>query len=259
MASSSDAATSYLLKEDEPVTTTTISPLAQARETVAAAWESSTRSLQETWQTIHSKSTQGMQSSATAASQWGETVQTATRPALERSVDSVRHIQTAAATLGTRASDGTRALSAATTMAALTTYQDAQQSLANIGSSPVETTADGEVVVQGEATDAWVTALHTAPVAAVAFVGLVSGIASFVLITGRLVDIASLTVILFAPLVVLQKFKLSQLGGMRGQQNRLRRSANELTKQNTHLTQSLDELTRHVARYVSSRTVCSIQ
>jgi hypothetical protein len=45
-----------------------------------------------------------------------------------------------------------------------------------------------------------------------------------------------------APLAAYQKFKLNQLGGMRGQQNQLRASVNVMTSENNKLSQNISVL-----------------
>jgi hypothetical protein len=156
-----------------------------------------------------------------------------------------------ASTLGQAAGDHTRALSMATQVAALTTLQATKRSLATIGSNPLtRDEASGETVVKGEQTDAIVTKVAMTPVVAVAAVGLVSGMVSFFMITAQLVDLASITLMLFAPYVAYQKWQLASLGGLRGQQNRLRSSVNRLSTENGTLTRSVDHLETQVQRYV---------
>jgi hypothetical protein len=60
-------------------------------------------------------------------------------------------------------------------------------------------TAGETVVVKGESTDAVVTSVALSPVAAVAAVGLILGLVSFFMIAAQLVDLARLTLIVFAP------------------------------------------------------------
>jgi hypothetical protein len=175
-------------------------------------------------------------------------------PALEQAVNRVRSqvaaVGQSALDLSQVGGDDTWAFSIATSVAALTTLQATKRSLATIGSNPL-TQHGGETVVKGEATDAIITHVALTPVAAVAVTGLVSGMVSFFMISVQLVDIASLTLILFAPYVVYQKWQLALLGGLRGQQNRLRNSVNRLSTENGTLTRSIDDLETHVHRYVA--------
>jgi hypothetical protein len=123
--------------------------------------------------------------------------------------------------------------------------------LATIGSNPL--TVDGETgdtIVKGQGTDGVVKNVALTPVVAVAGVGLVSGTISFFMISAQLVSIASLTLMLFAPYVAYQKWQLASLGGLRGQQNRLRHSVNRLSTENGTLTRSMNILEAQVQRYV---------
>jgi hypothetical protein len=242
-----DGTTPYtiVISTEEPTATTTANDSKPLGAVVQDAWESTITNVQSAWDAVTHHSTVHV-----------ENTQRAVQPALEQAGESIRSVSEAvgqtAAGLSQATGDNARALSVATTVAALTTLQATKQSLANIGSNPLTVDeATGETVVKGEKTDGLVMNVAASPVTAVSAVGLVSGIMSFFMIASRLVDIASLTLILFAPYVAYQKWQLAGLGGMRGQQNRLRKSANELTVQNGKLTQSVDEFEQQVQRYVS--------
>jgi hypothetical protein len=229
---------------------------------VQEAWESTSTKVQEAWDAVTHQTSVKVQETQRAVGpaleEAGNHVRTHMEqvgPALEEAGNHVRtHVAAlsrSASDLSQAAGDNTRALSMATTVAALTTWQATKQSLASIGSNPLakdETT--GETVVKGEPTDAVVTSVALTPVAVVAAVGLVSGLVSFFMIAAQLVDLASITLILFAPYVAYQKWQLASLGGMRGQQNRLRTSANKLSTENSKLTRSVDHLETQVRRYV---------
>jgi hypothetical protein len=75
-----------------------------------------------------------------------------------------------------------------------------------------------------------------------------TSITTLVLTDGHLVDAASYTTVGLAPYAAYQKHQLQQLGGMRGQQNQLRSSVNELQEQNNILTLSLDKLDTQVTK-----------
>jgi hypothetical protein len=229
---------------------------------VQEAWEQTSTKVQEAWDAVTHQTATKVQETQRAVrpafEQAGNHVRTHMEqvgPALEEAGNHVRThvaaVSRSASDLSQAAGDNTRALSMATTVAALTTWQATKQSLASIGSNPLakdETT--GETVVKGESTDAVVTSVALTPVAVVAAVGLVSGLVSFFMIAAQLVDLASITLILFAPYVAYQKWQLASLGGMRGQQNRLRTSANKLSTENSKLTRSVDHLETQVRRYV---------
>jgi hypothetical protein len=125
-----------------------------------------------------------------------------------------------------------------TVKATLTAYQ----TLNNIGKNPLND--DG--TVGGEESDSLFTRPHLGIVGSVAVAGLLAAIASFVLVTAHLVDLASVTLMLIAPLVVVQKHMLRKLGGMRGLQNSLRQSANRFMQQNLTLHMSVSKLSHNV-------------
>jgi hypothetical protein len=67
---------------------------------------------------------------------------------------------------------------------------------------------------------------------------------SYVVVTMVLTEryIVTLISMAVAPLAAYQKFKLNQLGGMRGQQNQLRASVNVMTSENNKLSQHISVL-----------------
>jgi hypothetical protein len=220
---------------------------------VQEAWDNTTAKVQQAWDAVtHHTVTQVEQTQRAvgpALEQAGNTVSTTVAAVHRTASDLSQAAGDSTRALGQAAGDNARGLSMATQLKVLTTLQATKQSLATIGSNPLtkdETT--GETVVKGETTDAVVTNVAMVPVAAVASVGLVSGMVSFFMISAQLVDLASITLILFAPYVLFQKWQLSSLGGMRGQQNRLRKSANRLTTQNGVLKRSMDHLEAQVKR-----------
>jgi hypothetical protein len=233
---------------------------------VQEAWEQTSTKVQEAWDAVTHQTATKVQETQRAVApvleEAGNNVrahveqtQRAVGPAFEQAGNHVRTqvaaVSRSASDLGQAAGDNTRALSMATTVAALTTWQATKQYLASIGSNPLAKDATtGETVVKGEDSDAAITSVALSPVAAVAAVGLISGLVSFFMIAAQLVDLASLTLIVSAPYVAYQKWQLASLGGMRGQQNRLRTSANRLSTENSKLTGSVDQLERQVRRYV---------
>jgi hypothetical protein len=223
---------------------------------VQEAWEQTSRKVQEAWDAVaHHTVTQVEQKRRAvgpALAQAGTSVGTTVAAVHQSASDLGRAAGDHTRALGEAAGDNARGLSLATQVKVLTTLQATKQSLATIGSNPLIKDEDtGETVVKGETTDAIVTNVAMVPVAAVAATGLISGMVSFLTISAQLVDLASITLIMFAPYVAYQKWQLSSLGGLRGQQNRLRKSANRLSEQNGVLKRSMDHLEAQVKRYVT--------
>jgi hypothetical protein len=69
-----------------------------------------------------------------------------------------------------------------------------------------------------------------------------SSATTLVLTTGRIVTLASYATAALAPYTAYQTHKLKALGSIRGEQNTLRQSTNELTEQNNILSESIDKL-----------------
>lgn len=69
-----------------------------------------------------------------------------------------------------------------------------------------------------------------------------SSVTTLVLTTGRIVTLASYATATLAPYAAYQTHKLKALGSIRGEQNTLRQSTNELTEQNHILSESIDKL-----------------
>lgn len=69
-----------------------------------------------------------------------------------------------------------------------------------------------------------------------------SSVTTLVLTTGHIVTLASYATATLAPYAAYQTHKLQKLGGIRGEQNTLRQSTNELTEQNNILSESIDKL-----------------
>ena len=63
-----------------------------------------------------------------------------------------------------------------------------------------------------------------------------------VLTTSYIVDIACVCLYVVAPIAVIQKVKLSKLGSLRTQQNKLRSNVNEFTAENTRLSSNVEML-----------------
>lgn len=141
-----------------------------------------------------------------------------------------------------------RSISLATQATALGVVAGAKQSLASIGSSPLERQGDGEVVVKGEGTDGLVTRPWIGVVEAVSSLAFVSAIVSMVLVVGHLVDLASVSLLVISPLAFWQRRQLCRLGGLRAQHNKLRANVNRFHEENAQLTTSVDQLSTHVQR-----------
>lgn len=227
-------------------------PQAQVLQHVQEAWEQTSTKVQAAWDAVTQLSVSHVEQTQRAVGPVLEQAGSQLEQAGETVRGHVAVLHRSASDLSRAAGDNTRALSMATQVAALTTLQATKQSLATIGSNPLTTDAStGERTVKGEHTDAIVTNVSMTPVAAVTAVGLISGLVSFFMISAQLVDLASLTLILFAPYCLYQKWQLASLGGLRGQQNRLRNSVNRLSEQNGTLKRSLDHLETQVKRYVA--------
>ena len=140
------------------------------------------------------------------------------RPFLEQAGTSFRKVRDVSAAktraLGAATVETTRSLGLGTQLAAAATLAHTQHTLAQIGSNPLETNADGQVVVKGEENDGWVTGLHANMIQLVAIAGGLAALVSMVLFQGHLIDISSLATIILAPLVFWQKMELDKLGGM---------------------------------------------
>ena len=114
----------------------------------------------------------------------------------------------------------------------------AYKTLKSIGSNPQE--SDGNIA--GGDTDTVVSS-PLSWVGILCLTGLLAAMLSFYIVPVYLVDLASLTLILIAPLAAWQKHLLRKLGGMRGQLNDLRNSTNRLTVENRELHVSVNRLT----------------
>mmetsp|Transcript_24117 Transcript_24117/g.39909 ORF Transcript_24117/g.39909 Transcript_24117/m.39909 type:complete len:269 (-) Transcript_24117:1065-1871(-) len=121
---------------------------------------------------------------------------------------------------------------------ALQTGNSVKNFVQGIGSSPQN--EDG--TIKGEDTDAIHDKVKPSIMDIMGIAGMATSITTLVLTTGHLVDAASYTTVGLAPLAAYQKHQLQKLGGMRGQQNQLRSSVNDLQEQNNILTTSLDKL-----------------
>lgn len=160
---------------------------------------------------------------------------------------------------------GTRDLSISAKANIVSALAAAKHTLDEIGSVPLEEegrTDDDDVEegkegspapslpkVKGEDTDGLI--LGIAPqyiVPLVAVVGFFSGLASFVIVVGHVVDLASVTLVLLAPLVLYQRKQLSKLGSFRMLHNETRRKVNRLHNQNIILSESVSKLETHVER-----------
>lgn len=110
--------------------------------------------------------------------------------------------------------------------------------IATIGESPQND--DGSI--QGNDDDALIHKVHPGIMDAVALLGIGGCLATMVMTDGHTVDAASLLTMTMTPFSAYQKRELNELGGMRGQQNQLRQSVNQLHTENNILASSVDQL-----------------
>lgn len=186
----------------------------------------------------------------------GDTVGQASQPHVEKAQKSMQklgetlqpHVQAASRNIqlvGDATVQSTRNVSLATQAATFSAYHAAKKSLSSVGAPPIDAVT-GEVI--GTDTDPLVTNLGLYIVAAVGVAGFCSAFVSFWIVTQHLVDFASITLLVVSPLVVYQRLQLKALGTLRAQQNRLRRSANNLALENQKLIASNDDIKKEVER-----------
>ena len=111
-----------------------------------------------------------------------------------------------------------------------------------VGESPQN--ADG--TIKGEDTDEMHNKLKPTVVDVAALAGLGTSISTMVLTEGHIVDAACYSTCLCAPLIAYQKRSLNSMGGLRGQQNILRESVNEMSAENDKLQGSIERLSETV-------------
>lgn len=114
--------------------------------------------------------------------------------------------------------------------------------IATIGESPLND--DGSI--QGSDDDALIHKVHPGIMDSVALLGIGGSLLTMVLTNGLVVDAASVMTMTMTPFCAYQKRELNELGGMRGQQNQLRQSVNQLQTENNILTTSVDQLELNV-------------
>ena len=125
-----------------------------------------------------------------------------------------------------------------------------QKSFKSFGQSPVEKDDKGEPAVVGQDTDEAVQAAAPSVVHVVSAVGLVSGAITMYFYASLVLDFAALCLVVMAPVVAFQKWRLQRLGDLRGQHNALREKCNVLARENNHLTATVDEMETQLERYV---------
>ena len=120
---------------------------------------------------------------------------------------------------------------------------------------PTEVDAEtGETTIKGSESDKYAAGVPLSLVGLLALAALVSGGLSFYFIVSGLVDLTSVLVCVVGATVVLQKHKLRELGGFRGQHNHLRAQVNQLHVQNQKLTSTVDRLTVSTTKLTKVQT-----
>jgi len=119
--------------------------------------------------------------------------------------------------------------------------------LNSIGDNPYERDERGETVIKGQGTDSLVDNLRMSLLNVIAVGAIVAALVTMLITTGWVVTTASVLLLAFGPLIMVQKCKLNSLGGMRGQLNMLRASANEFSAENDKLHGSVNVLEGQVA------------
>uniref|UniRef100_A0A7S3LGH9 Uncharacterized protein n=1 Tax=Amphora coffeiformis TaxID=265554 RepID=A0A7S3LGH9_9STRA len=140
-----------------------------------------------------------------------------------------------------------RSIGIGTQLATAAAVAHTKHTISQIGSPPVEKTEDGEQIIKGEETDWMITSfLMHHLIQSLAVLGGVAALVTFILMEGRLVDMASFITIILAPLVFWQKMQLNALGGMRGQINEMRATVNRLKVENSKLEDANTQLQTQV-------------
>mmetsp|Transcript_12637 Transcript_12637/g.18573 ORF Transcript_12637/g.18573 Transcript_12637/m.18573 type:complete len:267 (-) Transcript_12637:219-1019(-) len=112
----------------------------------------------------------------------------------------------------------------------------------SVGEPPL----DEDGFVEGEDTDEFHNKVQPSIMDLLGLGGLAASITTMVLTEGHVVDAASYTTSVLAPYSIYQKHHLQKLGGMRGQQNMLRKHVNRLSSENEILEKNIDALTTQV-------------
>jgi len=223
----------------------------QAGEATVEAWKVSSSKLQACWATSSEQTRQASERVSRQLSEsakgFGESYQKHAQPHLEKAGESMRALGDQTRTLGEATASQSRDLGLATQAATFSAAMAVKHAIQQIGSDPITTDAEtGDTIVKGEETDRLVTGAKPSIVQLIAAGGLVSAFVSFFLVAHQLVDLASVMLMLISPVVFYQKHLLRELGGLRGQQNRLRRSVNKFMVENAKLSNSVTELEGHV-------------
>ena len=201
---------------------------------------------------------------------WGSTTQQSLRQLGQASAQTSRDVTAAtqehvARTYGAiqtgweATSHKTRELGAVTQRQAGAAMVAATAAVAGVGKPPVSV-ENGKLVVKGEESDSWIeqfAGFHL--IIIVGAVGLISGTLSFVLVSGQIVNLASLLLMMASPLVIYQRVKLEKLGSFRSQQNRLRHDTNRLAGEIQGYTATRESLQSQVKELDSVRDALSEQ
>lgn len=117
-----------------------------------------------------------------------------------------------------------------------------KKSLSNFGKPALIKDDDGQSKVAGEDTDEAVAAASPSVVHILAGIASISGGVTMFFYTTLVLDFAALCLLVMAPVVAIQKFKLQSLGDLRGQHNALREKCNTLARENDKLTNSINDM-----------------
>jgi len=149
--------------------------------------------------------------------------------------------------IGAATAEKSRSIGIGTQMAAAAAVANTKHTISQIGSPPIEKTDDGEHVIKGEENDWLITSfiMHHL-IQSLSVIGGVAALTAFILMEGRLIDMASFITIILAPLVFWQKMQLNALGNMRGQINEMRSTVNRLKVENSKLEDANTQLESQV-------------
>lgn len=124
-----------------------------------------------------------------------------------------------------------------------------KKSLSTFGKSPLSDDEAGAKKVAGEDTDDAIHAALPYIVYILAAVGLVFGGISMLFYEAILSDFAAVCLLIIAPVVAFQKYRLVSLGSLRGQHNKLRENCNVLHRENNQLAATINQMETQMERY----------
>eukprot|EP00525_Craspedostauros_australis_P003712 CAMPEP_0198116606 /NCGR_PEP_ID=MMETSP1442-20131203/13488_1 /TAXON_ID= /ORGANISM="Craspedostauros australis, Strain CCMP3328" /LENGTH=272 /DNA_ID=CAMNT_0043774471 /DNA_START=344 /DNA_END=1162 /DNA_ORIENTATION=- len=117
----------------------------------------------------------------------------------------------------------------------------------SIGENPYERDENGEPVVKGQESDGAVSGMRMGILNIICAAAMGLAIFCLVLPINPVTTAGSVFLLAFSPYIMYQKCQLDALGGMRGQINMLRNSANEFHAENDKLSGSVDVLEGQVS------------